>query len=66
MKLSVYRLDPDADAKPDMQDYDVALEPTDHTLLEATLRITLQDDSLASGNPVAKGVCGFDAINISG
>ena len=28
MRLSIYRYDPDKDAKPYMQDYDVQLEPT--------------------------------------
>ena len=31
----IYRYDPDKDAKPYMQDYDVALEPTDRMLLDA-------------------------------
>ena len=43
---SVYRYDPDKDATPYMQDYDVKLEPTDRMLLDALVRIKAQDDSL--------------------
>ncbi len=32
MKLSIYRYDPDKDAKPYMKDYDVQLGPADHML----------------------------------
>lgn len=66
MKFSIYRFDPDADARPYMQDYDVALEPTDHMLLDAILRIKLQDDSLTIRKSCREGVCGSDAINING
>ncbi len=66
MKFSIYRYDPDADAKPYMQDYDIALEPTDHMLLDAILRIKMQDDSLTIRKSCREGVCGSDAINING
>ena len=39
MRFSIYRYNPDTDAKPRMQDYDVALEPTDRMLLDALIRI---------------------------
>ncbi|MEP6605055.1 MAG: succinate dehydrogenase iron-sulfur subunit, partial [Nitrosospira sp.] len=32
MRFSVYRFDPDKDAKPYMQDYDIVLEPADKML----------------------------------
>ena len=66
MKFSIYRFDPDADAKPYMQDYDIVLEPTDHMLLDAILRIKIQDDSLTIRKSCREGVCGSDAINING
>ncbi len=47
MKFSIYRYDPDADAKPRMQDYDIALEPTDRMLLDALVRIKEQDDTFS-------------------
>ncbi|MCB1452291.1 MAG: succinate dehydrogenase iron-sulfur subunit [Rhizobiaceae bacterium] len=66
MKFSIYRYNPDADAKPYMQDYDVALEPSDKMLLDAILRIKVQDDSLSIRRSCREGVCGSDAMNING
>lgn len=66
MKFSIYRYDPDANNKPYMQDYDIALEPTDHMLLDAILRIKMQDDSLTIRRSCREGVCGSDAMNING
>ena len=39
MKFSIYRFDPDTDATPYMQDYDIELEPADRMLLDALERI---------------------------
>ena len=47
MKFSIYRYNPDVDAKPRMQDYDIALEATDRMLLDALIRIKEQDDTLS-------------------
>jgi succinate dehydrogenase / fumarate reductase iron-sulfur subunit len=66
MKFSVYRYNPDADAEPRMQDYDITLEPTDRMLLDALVRIKEQDDSLSLRRSCREGVCGSDAMNING
>jgi succinate dehydrogenase / fumarate reductase iron-sulfur subunit len=66
MKFSIYRYDPDTDAKPYMQDYDVELESSDKMLLDAILRIKIQDDSLSIRKSCREGVCGSDAMNING
>ncbi|HJV79645.1 succinate dehydrogenase iron-sulfur subunit [Noviherbaspirillum sp.] len=66
MRFSIYRYDPDADKAPYMQDYDIALAPTDHMLLDAILRIKMEDDSLTIRRSCREGVCGSDAINING
>ena len=66
MKFRVFRYDPDKDAQPRMQDYDVSLEPTDQMLLDALVRIKEQDDSLALRRSCREGVCGSDAMNING
>ncbi len=66
MKLSIYRYDPDKDAAPYMQDYDVPLEPTDHKLLDALIRLKAQDDSFAFRRSCREGVCGSDAMNVNG
>jgi succinate dehydrogenase / fumarate reductase iron-sulfur subunit len=66
MKFTIYRYDPDKDERPYLKDYEVALEPTDRMLLDALVRIKMQDDSLAFRRSCREGVCGSDAINING
>ena len=66
MKFSIYRYDPDKDAAPRMQDYDIALEPTDKMLLDALMRVKASDDTLSFRRSCREGVCGSDAMNING
>ncbi|MEB2401192.1 MAG: succinate dehydrogenase iron-sulfur subunit [Alcaligenaceae bacterium] len=67
MKFSIYRFDPDAGAKPRMQDYEIEVGPADHMLLDAILRIKAeQDDTLSMRKSCREGICGSDAINING
>jgi len=67
MRLSIYRFDPDSDAKPRMEDFDVELGASDHMLLDVILRIkSEQDDSLTIRKSCREGICGSDAINING
>ncbi len=66
MRFSIYRYDPDQDARPRMQDYELNLEPTDRMLLDALIRLKAQDDSLSFRRSCREGVCGSDAMNING
>jgi succinate dehydrogenase / fumarate reductase, iron-sulfur subunit len=66
MKFKIYRYDPEKDIKPYMQDYDVALDPTDRMLLDALVRIKAQDETLSFRRSCREGVCGSDAMNING
>jgi succinate dehydrogenase / fumarate reductase iron-sulfur subunit len=66
MKFSIYRFDPDTDARPYMQDYNIALDSNVHMLLDAILQIKKEDDSLTIRKSCREGVCGSDAINING
>jgi succinate dehydrogenase / fumarate reductase iron-sulfur subunit len=66
MHFRIYRYDPDKDAKPYMQDYRVALEPSDSMLLDVLVRIKAMDDSLSLRRSCREGVCGSDAMNING
>ena len=67
VKFSIYRYDPDKDARPYMQDLEVELAPTDKMLLDALMRIKhANDDSLAFRRSCREGVCGSDAMNING
>jgi len=66
MRFSIYRYDPDKDARPRMQDYELSLEATDRMLLDALIRLKAQDDSLSFRRSCREGVCGSDAMNING
>ncbi len=66
MKISIYRYDPDKDAKPYMKDYDVELDHADNMLLDALVRVKEMDDSFAFRRSCREGVCGSDAMNING
>ena len=66
MKFSIYRYDPDKDAAPRIQDYDIPLEPTDKMLLDALMRLKQHDDSITFRRSCREGVCGSDAMNING
>ena len=66
MRFSIYRYDPDKDAKPYMQDYDVPLEQSDRMLLDALVKVKAQDDGFSFRRSCREGVCGSDAMNING
>lgn len=67
MRFSIYRFDPDADARPRMQDFEIKVGPADHMLLDVILRIkSEQDDTLSLRKSCREGICGSDAINING
>jgi len=66
MKITIYRYDPDRDARPYMKDYEVALESTDRMLLDVLGRIKAQDDGVSFRRSCREGVCGSDAMNING
>ena len=66
MKFRIQRYNPDVDAKPHFQDYDVQMGPSDRMLLDALVRIKTVDDTLALRRSCREGVCGSDAMNING
>ncbi|HUL40962.1 MAG TPA: succinate dehydrogenase iron-sulfur subunit [Burkholderiales bacterium] len=66
MRFSIFRYDPDKDARPYVRDYEIALEATDRMLLDALERIKTIDDSLSLRRSCREGVCGSDAMNING
>ena len=66
MRFSIYRYNPDADRKPRMQDYDIALEPSDRMLLDALVRVKEVDDTFSFRRSCREGVCGSDAMNVNG
>ncbi len=66
MKFRIYRYNPDVDAAPYMQEYELEAEAGDMMLLDALLLIKQQDDSLSLRKSCREGVCGSDAMNING
>ena len=66
MRFKVYRYNPESQARPAFQDYDVRLRASDHKVLDALVRLKEQDDSLAFRRSCREGVCGSDAMNING
>ena len=67
LHLSIYRYNPETDAKPYLQEYDV--DPKDIKgimLLDALEAVKVQDPSIAFRRSCAHGVCGSDGMNING
>ena len=65
-EVQIQKYDPDKDAQPYFQDYDVAMGPADRMLLDALVRIKAIDDTLSLRRSCREGVCGSDAMNING
>jgi succinate dehydrogenase / fumarate reductase iron-sulfur subunit len=66
VRFSIYRYNPETDAEPYMQDYEIGLEAEDKMLLDALIRIKAADDTLSLRKSCREGVCGSDAMNING
>lgn len=66
MKLSISRYNPEHDAKPYLQDYEIEPAHSDRMLLDVLLRLKQQDDSLTFRKSCREGICGSDAMNING
>lgn len=66
MRFSLYRYNPETDAKPRMQDFDLASVPRGMMLLDALLRFKEQDEGLAFRHSCGEGHCGADGVNVNG
>ncbi|EKD73243.1 MAG: hypothetical protein ACD_45C00389G0002 [uncultured bacterium] len=68
MLFSVYRYNPEKDAKPTMQTFDVDVEAhACHMVLDALLVIKNKlDETLTLRRSCREGVCGSDGMNING
>ena len=66
MRFSIYRYEPEAGTSPRMQDYEVALRPGDHMVLDALMRIHEADETLSFRRSCREGICGSDGMNING
>jgi succinate dehydrogenase / fumarate reductase iron-sulfur subunit len=66
MKFRIYRYNPETDAKPYMQEYELAVEG-DLMLRDALLAIRdEQDPTLTFRHSCGEGVCGSDGMNVNG
>lgn len=67
IEFSIYRYNPDADAKPYMQDYTLEVPvDRDMMLLDALIQLKNQDETLSFRRSCREGVCGSDGMNING
>lgn len=68
MKFSIYRYNPDFDAKPYIREYELDPKLCDGVmLLDALVAIKdTQDETLSFRRSCGEGVCGSDAMNING
>ena len=68
ISLSIYRYNPDVDAKPYMKDYDISIPAKSDPMLLAVLeRLKAeQDPSISFRRSCREGVCGSDGMNING
>ena len=65
MRFKIYRYNPESDAQPSMQDYDLDVGAS-AMLLDALMLLKAQDDSISFRRSCREGVCGSDAMNING
>lgn len=67
MRFRIYRYNPETDAAPHMQDFELADVASGTMLREALLRLRAeQDESLTFRHSCGEGVCGSDALNVNG
>ena len=65
--FSIYRYNPDVDAKPFMKDYTLEIEDgSDMMVLDALLLLKEQDPTLSFRRSCREGVCGSDGLNMNG
>ncbi|ACR31132.1 succinate dehydrogenase/fumarate reductase iron-sulfur subunit [Burkholderia glumae] len=64
--LHVYRYDPDRDARPRLQTYEIELAAGERMLLDVLGRLKALDETLAYRRSCREGICGSDAMNING
>jgi succinate dehydrogenase / fumarate reductase iron-sulfur subunit len=64
--FDIYRYDPDKDAAPRTQTYEIEIDSHERMLLDALLKLKATDETLSFRRSCREGVCGSDAMNING
>lgn len=62
----IYRYDPDVDAKPRMQTFELEVGDSERMLLDVLMKLKAIDSSLSFRRSCREGICGSDAMNING
>ena len=67
MQVSVYRYDPDEDAAPYMQDFDIELPAgKDLMVLDVLALLKERDETVSYRRSCREGVCGSDGVSMNG
>ena len=67
MQVSVYRYDPDKDAAPCMQDFDIELPAgKDLMVLDVLALLKERDETVSYRRSCREGVCGSDGVSMNG
>ncbi|ELA09285.1 succinate dehydrogenase iron-sulfur subunit [Moraxella macacae 0408225] len=64
--IEIFRYDPDKDAAPRMQTYEIDLLDSDRMLLDVLVRLKKMDETLSFRRSCREGICGSDGMNING
>jgi len=64
--IEIFRYDPDKNARPYMQSFEVDIDPHDRMLLDVLIRLKSVDESISLRRSFREGICGSDAVNING
>ncbi|NNM50913.1 MAG: succinate dehydrogenase iron-sulfur subunit [Pseudomonadales bacterium] len=64
--FEIYRYNPDTDAAPSMQRYELALTGHERMLLDALIALKKVDETLSFRRSCREGICGSDGMNING
>ena len=66
LNVSIYRYNPEVDAEPYMQDYQIDTQGKDLMVLDVLEKLKAEDPTLVFRRSCREGVCGSDGMNISG
>ena len=64
--IEIFRYDPDKDAAPRMQTYQIELLDSDRMLLDVLVRSKKMDETISFRRSCREGICGSDGMNING
>ena len=66
LQVSIYRYNPEQDAEPRMQDFQVDTQGKDLMVLDVLEMLKSEDSTLVYRRSCREGVCGSDGLNING